>query len=77
MTQSLTELQAQFEEKKEMGLALNLQRGQPSDENFDLSSPMLNCLGRDEVVSPSGVALRNYPGGVAGLSEAREFFGAL
>jgi len=77
MTQSLTELQAQFEEKKEMGLALNLQRGQPSDENFDLSSPMLNCLGPDEVVSPSGVALRNYPGGVAGLSEAREFFGAL
>lgn len=52
-------------------------RGQPSDDQFDLSNGMLDVLRSDELVTPSGVALRNYPGGVAGLPEARELFGGL
>ncbi len=70
-------LREQFEEKKKLGLSLNIQRGQPSDEDFDLSAGLLTCVGPDDVTSPSGVALRNYPGGVAGLKEARAMFGAL
>ncbi|MDG2308554.1 MAG: aminotransferase class I/II-fold pyridoxal phosphate-dependent enzyme [Candidatus Binatia bacterium] len=73
----LEALRAQYEEKKSLGLALNIQRGQPSDEDFDLSSGILTCVGVDDMTSPSGVALRNYPGGVAGLKEARELFGAI
>ncbi len=73
----LEALRAQYEEKKGLGLSLNIQRGQPSDADFDLSSGMLTCVGPDDVTSPSGVALRNYPGGVAGLKEAREMFGAV
>lgn len=73
----LDALRAQYEEKKKLGLSLNIQRGQPSDEDFDLSSGMLTCVGPEDVTSPSGVALRNYPGGVAGLKEARELFGGV
>lgn len=73
----LDALRAQYEEKKGLGLSLNIQRGQPSDEDFDLSSGLLTCVGPQDVTSPSGVALRNYPGGVAGLKEARELFGGV
>ena len=60
------------------GLDLSMTRGQPSDEQFDLSNGMLDVLGSDdELVTPSGVALRNYPGGPAGLPEARELMGNL
>jgi DNA-binding transcriptional MocR family regulator len=57
-----------------MGLALNMQRGQPSNENFELSHDLLTIVGPDDVVTPSGVDIRNYPGGPAGLREARELF---
>lgn len=70
-------LRKAFDEKKGLGLSLNIQRGQPSDEDFDLATGLLTCVGPGDVVSPSGVALRNYPGGVAGLKEARELFGAV
>jgi len=56
------------------GLSLNMERGQPSDANFDLSLPMLQAVGPDAVVTDSGVDIRNYPGGIAGLREARELF---
>ncbi|MEM7094525.1 MAG: aminotransferase class I/II-fold pyridoxal phosphate-dependent enzyme [Actinomycetota bacterium] len=60
------------------GLDLSMTRGQPSDEQFDLSNGMLDVLGSDdELVTPSGVALRNYPGGPAGLPEARKLMGNL
>ncbi len=62
-----------FEEYKSMGLALNMQRGQPGDDNFDLSTPILTIAGKEDMFV-SGVSLRNYPGGVYGLKEARELF---
>ncbi|MBM4269428.1 MAG: aminotransferase class I/II-fold pyridoxal phosphate-dependent enzyme [Deltaproteobacteria bacterium] len=77
MGNDLEELRARHAELKGRQTALNMERGQPSDANFDLSNPMLTCVGAEDVVSPSGVALRNYPGGVAGISEARELFGEL
>jgi DNA-binding transcriptional MocR family regulator len=71
------ELRSRFEQLKGLGLSLNLQRGQPSNADFDLASRLLTCVGPDDVVTPGGVDIRNYPGGVAGLSEARELFGKL
>ena len=71
------QLQQQYEQTKALGLNLNMQRGQPSDADFDLSNNMLNIVTTDDLVTSSGIAIRNYPGGVAGLPEARELFGSL
>jgi len=71
---NLETAQKQYDEYKKMGLALSMQRGQPSDADFDLSNPMLTIVNEDTLVTPSGIAIRNYPGGVAGLPEARELF---
>jgi DNA-binding transcriptional MocR family regulator len=73
----LKTLQEQYEKYKSMGLALNMQRGQPSDADFDLSNKMLTIVDETDLVTPSGVAIRNYPGGVAGLPEARELFAGM
>ncbi len=56
------------------GLSLNMQRGQPSDADFDLSGALFTALGPSDV-SLDGIDLRNYPGGVAGLPSARALFG--
>lgn len=71
---SLADLQAKYTAVQAKGLQLNMQRGQPSDADFDLSNPMLSIVDDSDLVTPSGVAIRNYPGGVAGLPEARELF---
>ena len=54
-----------------------MQRGQPSDADLDLSNGLLSVVGPKDTVSPSGVELRNYGGGVAGLPEARALFAEL
>ena len=51
-----------------------MQRGQPSDADFDLSNEMLTIVGEEDTQTPSGIAIRNYPGGIAGLPEARDLF---
>lgn len=73
--ETLESLQAQYAAVKALGLKLNMQRGQPSDADFDLSNGLLTAVTEDtDLTTPSGIALRNYPGGVAGLPEARELF---
>ena len=71
---NLESLQKQFDAYKAMNLSLNMQRGQPSDSDYDLSNPMLSIVDETKLVTPSGIAIRNYPGGIAGLSEARALF---
>lgn len=66
-----------YEALKAQGLRLDLTRGQPGDDNFDLSNAMLTVVDERRLVTPSKIAIRNYPGGVAGLPEARELFGAV
>ena len=66
-----------YAELKSTGLSLSMTRGQPADGQFDLSRDLLQIVGPDETAAPSGVALRNYPGGLAGLPEARELFGGV
>ncbi|MCB9007190.1 MAG: aminotransferase class I/II-fold pyridoxal phosphate-dependent enzyme [Ardenticatenaceae bacterium] len=73
----LQSLQEEYKTVQAMNLNLNMQRGQPSDADFDLSNPMLNILTEEDLVTPSGIALRNYPGGQAGLPEARALFATI
>ena len=54
-----------------LGLKLDLTRGQPGDDNFDLSNAMLTIVDDRQLMTDSRVAIRNYPGGVTGLAEAR------
>ncbi len=68
------DLAAAHERFRAMNLSLDMQRGQPSDANFDLSSALLTSVGPEDVVTPSGIDVRNYPGGIAGIREARELF---
>ncbi|WP_407538672.1 aminopeptidase [Deinococcus radiomollis] len=74
----MTAAREQYEAFKALGLKLNMQRGQPSDQDFDLSTGLLNAVGPHDTLTRSGQDIRNYSaGGVAGLPEARELFGAL
>jgi DNA-binding transcriptional MocR family regulator len=69
-----TTLRTEFERYRAMKLRLDMQRGQPSDANFALSDDLLTIVGPNDTLTPSGVDIRNYPGGVAGLPEARALF---
>lgn len=73
-TSTPTGTRASYDEYKARGLKLNMQRGQPSDADFDLSADLLLAVGPDDVVTTGGVDIRNYPGGTAGLPEARALF---
>lgn len=77
MMNTLQQLQEQYEVVQGMNLNLNMQRGQPSDADFDLANPMLTIVDENDVVTPSGIALRNYPGGQTGLPEARTLFATI
>lgn len=70
---ALAAAQAAYEEFRAKGLKLNMQRGQPSDADFDLSNGLLTALTHADL-SMDGLDLRNYPGGVAGLPSARAYF---
>ncbi|MBK8902181.1 MAG: aminotransferase class I/II-fold pyridoxal phosphate-dependent enzyme [Anaerolineaceae bacterium] len=74
---TLQALHEKYQAVQAMNLSLNMQRGQPSDADFDLSNPMLTILDETDLVTPSGIALRNYPGGQAGLPEARALFATI
>ncbi|MGB0865577.1 MAG: aminotransferase [Granulosicoccaceae bacterium] len=71
------ELHSTFENYKSMSLDLNMERGQPSDANFDLSLKLLSVIDESNYITDSGVDIRNYPGGTTGLVEAREMFSEL
>jgi DNA-binding transcriptional MocR family regulator len=70
----LAAAKAAYAEFAAAGLKLNMQRGQPSDADFDLSAGLLSAVGADDT-SLDGIDLRNYPGGVTGLPSARALFG--
>ncbi len=72
--QALNPIKAEYENYQAQGLNLNMKRGQPSDADFDLSLAMLDILNREDFITESGIDIRNYPGGVTGLPEARKLF---
>jgi aspartate/methionine/tyrosine aminotransferase len=73
--ESLTAAQSAYDAYAARGLSLNMQRGQPSDADFDLSADLLSAVGPDSVRTAGGLDTRNYPGGIAGIPEARALFG--
>ncbi|QFP77311.1 aminotransferase class I/II-fold pyridoxal phosphate-dependent enzyme [Deinococcus sp. AJ005] len=70
---ALSAAQTAYDAIRAKGLKLNMQRGQPSDADFDLSNGLLGTLGETDL-SMDGIDLRNYPGGIAGLPSARRMF---
>jgi DNA-binding transcriptional MocR family regulator len=70
----MSAIRERYESLRSLNLKLDLTRGQPGDDNFDLANRMLTIVDERSLVTPSGVSIRNYPGGVAGLLEARELF---
>ncbi|MCK7504300.1 MAG: hypothetical protein MZV70_09560 [Desulfobacterales bacterium] len=72
--ESLKDLQLRYESLKGLGLKLNIERGQPGDDNFNLSNALLSIVTEEDIMTKSGFDIRNYPGGVLGLPEARELF---
>ncbi|HNZ64737.1 MAG TPA: aminotransferase [Smithella sp.] len=75
--ESLKDLQLRYESLKGLGLQLNIERGQPGDDNFNLSNALLGNVTEKDVKTKSGFDVRNYPGGVLGLPEARELFSGI
>lgn len=71
---NLAALQEQYNQYKSRGLILNMERGQPADANFDLSLPILSSVDESNYLTDNKVDIRNYPGGVLGLREARAMF---
>ncbi|WP_019009677.1 aminopeptidase [Deinococcus aquatilis] len=69
----LAQAQAAYAALQTQKLKLNMQRGQPSDADFDLSNGLLTALGATDT-HQDGLDLRNYPGGVHGLPSARALF---
>lgn len=72
--ENLKELQKRYESLKGLGLKLNIERGQPGDDNFDLSNALFGIVTEKDIKTKSGFDIRNYPGGVLGLPEARDLF---
>ena len=64
----------QYEALVALGFRLDMTRGQPGDDNLDLANRMLTIIDERRLVTRDGVDLRNYPGHIAGLAEARELF---
>ena len=75
--ESLKDLQLRYESLKGLGLKLNIERGQPGDDNLDLSNALLGIVTEKDTKTQSGFDIRNYPGGVLGLPEARELFSGI
>ena len=75
--ESLKDLQLRYESLKGFSLKLNIERGQPGDDDFDLSNALLGIVTEKDIKTQSGFDIRNYPGGVLGLPEARELFSGI
>ncbi len=71
---NLDELKTSYQQFADKNLSLNIERGQPSNDNFDLSLPMLTAVDETSILTDHGIDVRNYPGGVLGITEARELF---
>lgn len=70
-----SELEAEYEEVKGKGLALDMSRGKPSKAQLDMAERMLTVLSANaDTVSESGMDCRNY-GGPVGIPEARKLMG--
>lgn len=58
---------------KQDAVALDMTRGKPSDEQLELSRPLLGMVDESDSLARDGVALANY-GGLEGLMSMRQLF---
>ncbi len=75
LQQALDTLERSYATLADAGLALDLTRGKPSAAQVSLADALDGILGGD-YTSADGVDVRNY-GGLEGLREARELYGAV
>lgn len=68
-----TETEAKYNEFKEQGLSLNMSRGNPCNEQLELSYGMFDSLNDGNFLSENGVDCRNY-GMLDGIPEAKRLF---
>jgi len=68
-----TRLREQVDAIRDSGLSLDMTRGKPSNEQLNLSMPMLECIDQSNFIAEGNVDCRNY-GGLDGLTEAKRFF---
>ena len=59
--ESLKDLQLRYESLKGLGLKLNIERGQPGDDDFDLSNALFGIVTEKDIKTPSCFDIRNYP----------------
>ena len=79
--EELTELEqklaAEYEDKKALGLKLNMARGLPSKEQLDMEADFFDTLHPEsDFISEAGIDCRNY-GELIGIHEARKLMGDL
>ncbi len=68
------ELLNEYEQKKGLGLNLSMARGKPSEEQLNLSMPMLNIIDNNtSMVGEDNMDIRNY-GVLSGIKEAKKLF---
>ena len=70
-------LEAAYKECQKRGLSLNMARGKPSEEQLDLTMPMMDVLNSSaDLHSEDGTDCRNY-GGMDGIPEAKRFMAGM
>lgn len=70
-------LEKEYSKYKGMGLSLNMARGKPSQEQLDMTMPMMDVLnGTSELMAEDGTDCRNY-GCLDGLFEAKKLMAAM
>lgn len=72
----LTSYQSLLDQAKYSGKTLDMTRGKPSDEQIDLSRPLLQTIAENDSLIRDGVSIANY-GGLDGLQRARQLFGEI
>jgi aspartate/methionine/tyrosine aminotransferase len=75
LAEMAAQLESEYQQLQDRKLQLDLTRGKPSAEQVRLSDALDGIL-RGNYFDASGTDCRNY-GGLTGLTEAREFFGAI
>ncbi|MBQ2311382.1 MAG: aminotransferase [Firmicutes bacterium] len=77
LAEAKSELMKRYQKYKDMDLALNIARGNPSTQQLDMIMPMMDMINSGtDCRDMYGTDARNY-GALLGLREAREYFGAL
>ncbi|MDE5584695.1 MAG: aminotransferase [Ruminococcus sp.] len=73
LTDFKNEVEAQYNDFKAQGLCLNMSRGNPCNEQLELSLGMLSAFDNGNFMSENGVDVRNY-GMLDGIPEAKKLF---